>query len=206
MGISGISNTSERDEASAVTKVHISNALVGWRANEYASTMQEFQRVRSAGDSAGETDLREFLLKNIIRQFSNCSACRRVFFFERPVSFHLCDMSAKQTRSERMSFSSWLKSNRVQLNRARKQKQTDCFSRLGATTKSISLYKRDQVTSNERELIIVGDGSSGKVSILWSLRAPDSRSAYASSSSPTFSSQKQKERSQNSTMLKRKRA
>ena len=33
-----------------VTKVHIRNALMGWRANKYVSTMQEFQEVRSAGE------------------------------------------------------------------------------------------------------------------------------------------------------------
>ena len=51
------------------------------------------------------------------------------------------------------------------------------------------------MTSNERELIIVGDGASGKVTIL--LRIPISHAHH------TFSSHKQKESSQNSTMQKK---
>jgi hypothetical protein len=66
-GMSRRSNTFERDEASAVTKVHIRNAAMGWRVNEYVLTTQEFQQLRSDGDvpvenacPPGETDLREF--------------------------------------------------------------------------------------------------------------------------------------------------
>ena len=60
----------ERHEASAATKVHIRDALMGLRVNEYVSTTQalEFRRVRSAGEvpvessysPPEETDLQVF--------------------------------------------------------------------------------------------------------------------------------------------------
>ena len=58
----------ERDEAPAATKIHIRDALMGLRVNEYVSTTQAPERVRRAGEvpvensynPPEETDLRVF--------------------------------------------------------------------------------------------------------------------------------------------------
>ena len=86
-GMSRKRNTSERDKASAVAKVHIRNASMGWRANNM------FQQCKSSDSECEEpkrlhlvTVAASLLQKQIFRssfsswQISSCSACRRVFF------------------------------------------------------------------------------------------------------------------------------
>ena len=106
-GTSRRSSTFECDGASAVTKVHIRNAPMSWRVNEYVQKRKSFSDcevpesfqlriLATLLETQQIFDVRGFLLENFIQQFSNCSACRRVIF-DRPVVFQLlCEMSAEQ--------------------------------------------------------------------------------------------------------------
>ena len=106
-GMSRRSSTFECDGASAVTKVHIRNAPMSWRVNEYVRKRKSFSDcevpesfqlriLATLLETQQIFDVRGFLLENFIQQFSNCSACRRVIF-DRPVVFQLlCEMSAEQ--------------------------------------------------------------------------------------------------------------
>ena len=93
-------NTSERDEASAIVKVHIRNALMRWKANNMfrqcktSSECEEPKRLQlqppcSRNRSSG---VRSRVVNSVV------VAHVEEVFLERPVVFHiLCEMEAEQT-------------------------------------------------------------------------------------------------------------